>query len=39
MFADNLVATLRHWKGKGERLMVGLNMNNHVLHGQLAMRL
>ena len=39
MFADDFVATLRHWKGKGERLMVGLDMNDHVLRGQLAVRL
>ena len=39
MFADNFVATLRHWKGKGKRLMVGLDMNDYVVRVQLAVQL
>ena len=39
MFEDNLIQMLKKWKSQGDRLLLGLDMNDNILKGLLANRL
>ena len=39
MFEDDLIQMLKMWKSQGDRLLLGLDMNDNILKGRLAKRL
>jgi hypothetical protein len=35
LFQEDMVAAITKWRERGERLIIFINMNEHILHGML----